>query len=286
MKLAVLSDIHSNHLALEACVRHINQQKIENLLFLGDYVSDCAYPQLTMNLLYDLRLHKNCWFIKGNREEYLLRHRQSSNDGWNSPSSASGSLCYTYENLRDMDFQFFESLDIKGHMAISGYPEFEYCHGSLSESRGDLSCGSEGARNALSTIHTDLIVCGHTHEQGTYQYGGKKIVNTGSVGIPWSKGAKTQFVILHSEGSAWEEEYISLDYDRKGAVQELYDSGLTKQANIWAKLVEGTLLTGIDRCMDCLKLAYQISLESSGNADWNSMKEEYWEEAARRMGIL
>jgi putative phosphoesterase len=286
MKIAVLSDIHSNRLALEACIKYINENKIENLLFLGDYVSDCAYPQLTMNLLYNLRIHKNCWFIKGNREEYLLKHRQNENDGWKSPSSASGSLCYTYENLRDLDFHFFESLDIKGHMALEGYPEFEYCHGSLSESRGDLTFGSEGARNALNTIGTSLIVCGHTHEQGTYQYGGKKIVNAGSVGIPWSKEAKAQFAILHSDGTDWEEEFICLDYDRTGAVQELYDSGLTKQANIWAKLVEETLLTGIDHAIDCLNLAYQISIENSGSADWNSMKEEYWEEAARRIGIL
>lgn len=286
MKIAVLSDIHSNHLALESCIRYIDDKNIRNILFLGDYVSDCAYPQKTMNIIYDLKKRKTCWFIKGNREEYLLKHLQGEADGWTSPSTASGSLCYTYENLREKDFNFFKDLDIKGHMIIEGYPEFEFCHGSLVNARGDLLFGSDEAKMALSTIATDLIVCGHTHQQGVLEYGGKKIVNAGSVGIPWGHDAKSQFAILHSNGSAWEEEFIQLDYNREKAVTELYESGLSIQGNIWIKLVEETLRKGIDRSIDCVDLAIKISMSKCGNGDWNSLDEEYWEEAAKKIGII
>jgi len=45
MKIAVLSDIHSNYHAFSACVNYALEKEIANFLFLGDYVSDCAYPQ-------------------------------------------------------------------------------------------------------------------------------------------------------------------------------------------------------------------------------------------------
>ena len=52
MKLAVFSDIHSNRVALEACFREAERRRADMWIFLGDYVSDCAFPHRTMELLY------------------------------------------------------------------------------------------------------------------------------------------------------------------------------------------------------------------------------------------
>lgn len=97
MNIGVISDIHSNYHGLKACVDHAILQGADRFLFLGDYVSDCAYPQKTMKLLYELKDSYECSFIKGNREEYMLDHRDCIGAGWVMPSSATGSLLYTYE---------------------------------------------------------------------------------------------------------------------------------------------------------------------------------------------
>ena len=52
MKLAVIGDIHSNHIALETCIEHALARNVDEFLFLGDYVSDCPYPQRTMKIIY------------------------------------------------------------------------------------------------------------------------------------------------------------------------------------------------------------------------------------------
>ena len=52
MKIAVFSDIHSNRIALEACFAEAERRKADVWAFLGDYVSDCACPHKTMELLY------------------------------------------------------------------------------------------------------------------------------------------------------------------------------------------------------------------------------------------
>lgn len=286
MKIAVFSDIHSNYHAFKACVDYTLERGIKHFLFLGDYVSDCAYPQKTMNLLYELRDQYPCWFIKGNREEYLLNHRDGSKDGWTSPSSASGSLVYTFENLTNEDFFFFENLKISGHMCIEGFPNFMFCHGSMENTRGDLRFGRENAALTLENMETHMLVCGHTHQQGIYEYKGKKIVNVGSVGIPWNHNGNAQFGILYGNSDNWDVELIQLSYDKLAAVNELYESKLNEKANIWVKLVEETLLTGIDRSRDCLHKALKKCEEREGVAKWSNLSEIYWEEAAKEMGYI
>ena len=37
---------------------------------LGDYVSDCPYPQRTVEHVWHLKKHFQTWLIKENREDY------------------------------------------------------------------------------------------------------------------------------------------------------------------------------------------------------------------------
>lgn len=71
-KIAVIGDIHSNHIALEKCISHALERKADEFLFLGDYISDCPYPQRTMKVIYEMDRKYNCRFIRGNREDYIF----------------------------------------------------------------------------------------------------------------------------------------------------------------------------------------------------------------------
>ena len=82
MKLAVLADIHSNHHALKDCISHALEKNADEFLFLGDYVSDCPCPQKTMQIIYEMRKKYRCHFIRGNREDYMLNHRENPDEGW------------------------------------------------------------------------------------------------------------------------------------------------------------------------------------------------------------
>ena len=46
--VAVLSDIHSNAQALDACLRHALSRGASHFLFLGDFVSPVSYTHLTL----------------------------------------------------------------------------------------------------------------------------------------------------------------------------------------------------------------------------------------------
>ena len=65
MKLAVIGDIHSNHIALETCIRHALERDVDEFLFIGDYISDCPYPQKTMKIIYDMDRKISMYIYQG-----------------------------------------------------------------------------------------------------------------------------------------------------------------------------------------------------------------------------
>ena len=50
-KIAVLADIHSNHIALETCLKEAQKRGAQEYLFLGDYLGELAYPEKTLGIL-------------------------------------------------------------------------------------------------------------------------------------------------------------------------------------------------------------------------------------------
>ena len=54
MKIAVMADIHSNHVALERCIEEAKGKGAEEYLFLGDYIGELAYPERTIQCLKDI----------------------------------------------------------------------------------------------------------------------------------------------------------------------------------------------------------------------------------------
>ncbi len=275
LDIAVFSDIHGNHSALQACIDYAVGKGITNFVLLGDYVTDCPNPQKTMELIYVLKQYFNTYIIRGNREEYLLNYRKSGEGNWKK-GSASGSLLYTYENLTDKDFDFFESLPNYGIFEQKGIPGFEYCHGSPTNTSELLFKEKRNTKKVLSHLKTGVLLHGHNHVQETYIYRGKKGVNPGSIGVPWYYDGKTQFCVLHGNGKTWEEEYIQLEYDRKEIIREFKKSDLCSYAPAWAAVTMHTIRTGIDLNQTVLLRAMRLCEQEKGFVKWPDIPEKYW----------
>lgn len=278
LKLAIISDIHSNHIALETCIRHALDRNVDEFLFLGDYISDCPYPQRTMKVIYEMKDKYCCYFIRGNREDYMLNHRNHPEERW-TYSSASGNLLYTYENLTKKDLDFYESMDIHGIYKRHGYPSFRYCHGSLTSSKELLTSQNENLENIMSQLDVDLLIAGHIHIQEVIQFSSKKLIHPGSVGIPWYYNGRTQYMILHGSNRGWEEEFFQLDYDVEAVREEFMTSGIMEKAFYWPRLNLHALNTGDDYTTPCLQLAMRLCEEAEGSVTWPDIPEKYWEAA-------
>lgn len=283
-KIAVIGDIHSNSVALEKCIEHALSQKPDEFLFLGDYISDCPYPQKTMEIVYEMDKNYKCLFIRGNREDYMLRHRKHPEERW-TYSSASGSLLYTYENLTKRDFDFFESLDMQGYYEKKGYPPFRYCHGSLTRSNEILEPDGENTADLMKNLDVDLLVSGHVHFQEDRFYGKKRLLHPGAVGVPWYFDGKTQYMVLHGAGGGWEADFFQLKYDVEQMAENFESCGLNELAPAWSKITIHTMRTGIDHNMDCLQYAMKLCEEGEGSVTWPDIPERYWQQALDKYKI-
>ena len=284
MDVAVFSDIHSNHIALQTCFDYCVSKGITRFILLGDYVTDGPFPDKTLELLYMLRQYFKCTFIRGNREQYLLDYRKKGEEGWKN-GSASGSLLYTFEHLSVRDLNFFSTMPIYAEWKEEGFPPIEVCHGSPTSVSELLFKDKRNTRKVMSEMKTDYLVRGHNHLQDAFSYRDKQCWNPGALGQPWHHDGKSQFMILHSDGREWEYEMMQLEYDREALFKEFEESGLMEKAPAWCALIMYQLRTGIDIKEAVLLRAMQLCREERGEANWPDIPEIFWAFALRERRI-
>lgn len=277
--IAVLSDIHSNYVALEQCINYSVSQGIHRFIFLGDYIGELAYPNRTMMVLYELSKKYHCYFVKGNKEDYMLDYRNNGETGWKDRNSSSGALLYAYNSLGDNDLEFFTRLQIVKRISIADMPPITICHGSPYQVSEKLLPNKDRTIEIMNTIDTNLILCGHTHVQMKFVHNEKCILNPGAVGVPLNSEGKPQFMILHGKDGMWSEEFISLSYDVDRVIQDMNEAKLYEHAPYWTKTTEYLLRNGDISHGVVLSRVMELCNEQEGNCKWPDIPESYWAQA-------
>ena len=72
MKLALLSDIHANIQAFDACLAHARARGAEQFALLGDFVGYGADPVAVLQRVQELA-GRGALLVKGNHEEMAVR---------------------------------------------------------------------------------------------------------------------------------------------------------------------------------------------------------------------
>lgn len=283
LKIAVLSDIHGNYVALEECIKYVLNKGIDTFIFLGDYVGELAYPQKTMDILFSLKQKYNCFFIKGNKEDYWIDYQMNGEKGWNEYDSTTGSLYYTYYNLQSKDLEFFKSLSHKKELKFDGLLPITICHGSPQKVNEKMLPNNEKTFNIMENDANSYILCGHTHIQEKIEHNGKIVLNAGAVGVSLHGKGKAQFMILQGTEEHWNYEFVSLDYDVERVVEDLHSSGLSEKAPAWCRVSENLLRTGEISHGTVLAKAMSLCVEKYGECNWPNVPEECWNMAVSEM---
>ncbi len=275
--VAALADIHSNYIAFGKCLEAVKEAGAETILFLGDYLSDCACPQETMALLRDCMRTFDCRFVRGNREQYLLDHR-AGKGRWRR-GTGGGSLLYTYSRLTEEDLDFFEAMPVIRQETFPDLPAVLCCHGTPDDLRGWMEERPEEAQAWLDEAEAGLLLCAHTHRPCVAALARGALVNTGSVGVPTTPGL-IQFALLHGEGSAWRPELVSIPYDVEPVIATFSRDGFLDEAGLWPVMMMKQLREGGEQAIPFVARAHAL---------WTGegpIPEPVWVRAARETGIL
>ncbi len=293
MKIGIISDIHSNIVALKACIEYMESISCEEYLFLGDYVSDTPYTRETMDYLYDFMTKASCHFLRGNREEYMLTQRDAIANNrdkerwlWN---SASGNLLFAYEKLNEKDFDFFQNLPITFQFKKENSPAITCCHGSPENTRELLLANQDNTKTWLDNIETEYLISAHTHFPCEMQYKGKHYFNSGCVGIAIRDFGFAQCMVLEdiTENGRieWKPTFLKIPYDNKKVVEDIKKCGLLDKAPWFINSNIQILSTGIDRSAELVNIALNKAREVNKEAAWPRIDEKYFEETAKELEI-
>lgn len=285
-KIVVIADIHSNYMAFEESYNEIEKIKPDGIIFLGDYVTDFPYPQRTMKLLYKCNSNYHCYFLKGNREDYLLDHRKNQNDGWVKSSSV-GSLLYTYENLTDKDLDFFASMPIYSDICFDATPLICACHGSPKNNKESILSNTSAQAKYIKKIKGNILLCGHSHHKEIVTVKNKKIVFCPSLGLPQDgeKYRHTYFTLLTFNENDWKAEFIEIKYDADALIDDYINCDLVKYAPVFSQCIIKNLQMNNDIAYQCVVLAWKKANEDNYKGG-NILPEKYWIQAAKELKIL
>ena len=287
MRIAVMADIHSNHIALETCFAEAQRRNAEEFVFLGDYLGELAYPQKTLEFLDEIKKQYPCTFIRGNKEDYWINHKNGMHGdwGWEAGRSGSGMLAYVYDRLTPEQIEDFEKLPPSMIMHYQGFPDFVICHGSPWKTNESMREDYEYIDELTKRLETELTICAHFHIQSQYIRNGKQVINPGVVGVPLRSNGQTQFMMLEGISGKWETEFITLQYDRERAIREMGEEKLSEQAPGWYRITKEVLRHGQDTHLSTLMKAQELYEQHTGINDWKNIPEEYWNMALEEMKV-
>ncbi len=184
MRLAILSDIHGNAVALDATLADLERHPADGLVCLGDAVQGGAQPEAVVARLRAL----GCPVVMGNADAWLL-----SGVGEETQAPARRAIledvrAWSLARLSEADRAFIAAFAPTVALRVGGRSFLGY-HGSPGSFDDILlpETPEPEARRMLEPYATDFMAGGHVHLQFVRRLGPATHFNPGSVGVAYDR---------------------------------------------------------------------------------------------------
>jgi putative phosphoesterase len=231
MRLAVLSDIHGNLLALEAVLADVDEVGVPDIyVVLGDLAAFCPWPSETLARLQEL---PEALFLQGNTDRYLVTGQRPVEQPVRSPeewaamparlAERDANFRWTVERLSYDDYQFLRDLPTRLDLDVPGYGRVVTVHANPQDDETSLAPGTpeDEMRDYFSDLDARLVLYGHTHRPVDRMVGDLRVVNDGSVGLPLDGDPRPAYALLDFEGDECAVTIRRVSYDREAVIAEL-----------------------------------------------------------------
>jgi len=219
MRIAFISDIHGNNTALQAVLKDIKSQRVDQIVCLGDTVTLGPEPKQVLDTLREL----NCVLIKGNHEWAVLDPEEA--EQYEITEYLIPDLYWCRDHLAAADLEFISRFEPTHEIVLPNGDIIVCFHGSpLSPNHLIQSTTPpEVLDKYFEGRHAGIFIGGHSHIQMYRRYGEKLILNAGSVGnafefayspgttpslLPWA-----EYTIINQDGSALDVDLRRVHFD-------------------------------------------------------------------------
>jgi putative phosphoesterase len=185
MRVAALYDIHANLPALEAVLEEVRRAEVQQIVVGGDVLPG-PMPGETLTRL--LRLDVPVQFIYGNGEVAVLEQMAGRQPGA-VPEQYRPIIRWTAQQLDAEHERWLRAWPKTLRLAIPDLGEVLFCH-ATPQNENDCFTSRTPEHRLLPIfkgINADVVVCGHTHMQFDRIVGKIRVLNAGSVGMPFGQ---------------------------------------------------------------------------------------------------
>ncbi len=235
MRIALLSDIHGNREAFDACLAHAARQRVDRYAFLGDLVGYGADPGYVVERVVE-EVGKGAIVVLGNHDQAAsLGMTEGMND------YARAAIEWTHRTLDAAAIGFINKLP----MTIVEDDRL-YVHSEASSPGGwAYITDAAAAERSLRSTGARLTICGHVHRPQLYHMSAMKppvyflpqsstpiplvgnrkwLAVLGAVGQPRDQNPAAAYAILDTDKN--EITYLRTPYNIEKAAAKIHAAGL------------------------------------------------------------
>jgi len=187
MLVGLISDVHSNAIALKAVLSKLDKMGVEKILHAGDMIGYNPYPNETIELFKKNRIIS----IIGNHDRAL-----NSGDISDLNPYAAAALLWTKKKISPGNLKYF--LELKNRESIFlNNKRIVLIHGSPRDIN-EYIYPENASAHFLASTEADILVLGHTHVQFKKDFSLGTVINPGSVGQPRDENPDAAFAVFDS----------------------------------------------------------------------------------------
>jgi predicted phosphodiesterase len=217
-RVAVLSDVHGNAVALTAVLDELDAVSPDLVVFGGDLTWG-PLPEETLALARGLRT--TTILVRGNAERALSELASTREPG--AGKAATVRERWLLDRHDEAERAFLASFVEGAVLEIDGLGPTRFCHGSPRSDEELITFATPEARMraALAGVDERVLVTAHTHIQFDRRVAGVRSINPGSVGMPYEDRPGVAFWAVLGP----DVELRQTDYDLAEAVDRYRASG-------------------------------------------------------------
>jgi putative phosphoesterase len=232
MRIAIISDIHANFVALETVLVDIERAHVDQIVCLGDVTAGGPQPRVVIQRVRDL----GCPVVCGNTDEWFLVP-QTYDPNSEKERRLMAMLEWAMQQFTPADIDFMRAFQPRVELSLENGKHLLGFHGSPQANTRTIwaTTPDDELARMFGDYHATVMAGGHTHVQLLRRFRDMLLINPGSVGLPVEAGATreqnrrvpwSEYAIVESRGDALAVEFRRVPLDVSAVVRAARESGM------------------------------------------------------------
>ncbi len=221
MRIAIISDVHGNLVALEAVLQDLGHQpEVDRIVVAGDLCLNGSRPCETLHAIQAL----HCPVIQGNVDVEVITGAPEAG------AKKRDTVAWTREQIGAEGIDYLASLPLS-HLVTNPYgSDLLVVHANPRNQEDAIFPTSPDSKleHLLGELEPTIgaLAFGHLHIAYTRRWRHLLLVDVGSCGLPRDEDQRAAYAILTCENNIWQAEHRRVEYDIKAVMKDLKTCGI------------------------------------------------------------